>query len=66
LLEKSDYDYQVIFIDPNARIEELPEDTIFPALADEDNILQGSGAIMKRIQEVEAFKVEANPIRHGQ
>ncbi len=36
--------------------DELPEDTIFPALVDEDKILQGSNAIIKRIEELETFK----------
>lgn len=66
LYQKLDYDYQAIFIDSNARIEEHPEDAIFPVSVDEDNILQESGAIIKRIQELEIFKVERGPIWQDQ
>lgn len=38
--------------------EDLPEGTKLPALIDEDEVVEGSEAILKHLEKLEAFKAE--------
>lgn len=57
LLEELNYDFKVVVIEQENTVDDLPEDIMLPVLIENNNIFQGSNAILKRIDELESFKV---------